>query len=243
MCIAIIQRKKDKIMGKQVNKINYDEYDNFIFDLYGTLIDLHTDEHCSRTWKAWMKMLNAKGIKHAYYPIFRHSFFKMDKEFRKIQLKTHSVDHPEIDVLDIYKILFKKYGNALNDKDIEDISYSFRCASIDYIRLYPNTIKYLDFLREKGKKIYILSNAQASYTRPEIVHFGLDKLVDDYYLSSDYGCMKPDIKYFNTIINDKKLDISRTIMIGDNMDSDINGALNAGLSAYQICNGDLFLKP
>lgn len=89
--------------------------------------------------------------------------------------------------------------------------------------------------------IYILSNAQASYTRPEIIKFELDKLVDDYYLSSDYKCMKPDIKYYNTIINDKKLNTERSIMIGDNNISDIQGAIEAGLYAYQIKNGDLFI--
>lgn len=228
-------------MNRVITNIDYDKYDNFIFDLYGTLIDLHTDERSTLTWKKWMKWLDDNNIKHTFYPIFRHSFFKMDKLFRADARKNPEISWPEIDVIDIYRILFTKYGNNLNEDALNKASYAFRFASIEYIRLYPGVKEYLKKLRSIGKKIYILSNAQASYTRPEIIKFELDKLVDDYYLSSDYKCMKPDIKYYNTIINDKKLNTERSIMIGDNNISDIQGAIEAGLYAYQIKNGDLFI--
>lgn len=221
--------------------IDITKYDNFMFDLYGTLIDLHTDEWAPKTWKKWLKWMDGRRIKHPDMITFRREFFKLDKEFRDKALQEGVYEVPEIDVLEIYKILFTKYGNKLSDDAIAEASWEFRKASTEYIRLYPGTEKYLRELRKNGKKVIILSNAQASYTRPEIIMFGLDRMVDDYFLSSDYKCMKPDVKYFNVAIDKHNLDRSRTIMIGDSASSDIAGAKNAGIDSFQIKNGNLFL--
>ncbi len=37
------------------------EYDNYIFDLYGTLIDIHTDEHKASLWKLMEKTYAVYG--------------------------------------------------------------------------------------------------------------------------------------------------------------------------------------
>jgi len=52
------------------------QYDNYVFDVYGTLIDLETDEVSPRTWKKWMKYLDQKEIKHPIYYEFRNDFFQ-----------------------------------------------------------------------------------------------------------------------------------------------------------------------
>ena len=58
------------------------EFDNYIFDLYGTLIDIHTDEYCDETWEKWIRFLDDKGIKHPSLSLFRDDFFNKDKEYR-----------------------------------------------------------------------------------------------------------------------------------------------------------------
>ena len=221
--------------------IDIEKYDTFLFDLYGTLIDLHTDEWAPRTWKKWLKWMDGKNIKHPDMITFRREFFRMDREFRETALRKGTFEVPEIDVIAIYEILFEKYGNKLSKEAICEASWEFRKASTAYIRLFPGTKEYLKKLRDNGKKVIILSNAQASYTEPEIKMFGLDKLVDDYFMSSDYKCMKPDVNFFGIAINKYKLDRSRTIMIGDSMPNDVEGAIKAGLSGFQIKSGDLFL--
>ena len=38
-------------MGEKLNKaILPDKYDNYVFDLYGTLVDIHTDEEPKEIW-------------------------------------------------------------------------------------------------------------------------------------------------------------------------------------------------
>lgn len=208
------------------------EFDNYIFDLYGTLIDIHTDEYRDETWEKWIVFLDGAGIQHPALDRFRDDFFYKDKKHRQ---RPSVYEYPEIDVLQVYDELFTLYGNRqFSDAELFEISYRFREASRDYCRLYEGVPAFLQKLRALGKKIYILSNAQRSYTLYEIKHFQLDKMVDDYLISSDYGCMKPDKSFYNAIVRKHKLDRSRSVMLGDSYENDYRGAINAGLNAIWL---------
>lgn len=210
-------------------------FDNYIFDLYGTLIDLYTDEQAAQTWKKWLRWLDKHGVKHPVYYRFRKDFFDMDKAHRREERSKGIYDVVEIDVIPIYRELFIRYGNPeYTDEFLNEAAYAFRVASRAYIRLYPGVEEYLKGIRDSGRHSYILSNAQASYTWPEIVEFGLDKLTDDQMMSSDKGCMKPDKAFFDMMIDKHGLDRGKTVMVGDTEGSDIVGASRAGLASIHL---------
>lgn len=214
------------------------EYDNYIFDLYGTLIDSSGDEKSAKNWKKWLKVLDKKGIKHPDYIAFRKEFFDMDKTLRVEMTNNRGYKFPEIDVIDIYRILFEKYGNGiLSDDKLNELSWDFRVATTAYITLYPGVKEYLINLRNKGKKIYILSNAQRSYTMPEIEMFDLQNLTDDQLISSDYGCMKPEKDFYEVLFSKHSLEKGKSVMIGDSIWSDVNGAISFGID-YIHLSGD-----
>ena len=173
------------------------KYDNYIFDLYGTLIDLDSDEKVASTWKKFIRWLDKRDIKHPDYITMRREFFEMDLAARAKITSEMGIKHPEIDVIPIYKEQFARYGNAeLTDEFIEELSYAFREASISSIGVFDGVMEYLEALKKAGKKIFILSNAQRSYTWPEVVRFGFDKIMDDVLISSDDYYMKPEVKNF-----------------------------------------------
>ena len=92
----------------------------------------------------------------------------------------------------------------------------------------------MEELKKKNKNIYLLSNAQRIFTLYEMKSLGIDKYFDDIYFSSDYPMCKPDRNFYNTIIEDKNLDISQSIMIGNDPECDINGAKAVGLDTLFI---------
>lgn len=215
-----------------------EEYGTYIFDLYGTLIDSDGDEKSPQNWKKWLRVLDKKGIKHADYITFRKEFFDMDKALRLKSTLENGYEFPEIDVIDIYRFLFEKYGNGiLSDELLYELSYDFRVATTKYIRLYDGVTDYLKMLREKGKKLYILSNAQRSYTWPEIKMFGLEILTDDQFISSDFGAMKPQISFYDALFTKYNIAKKDAVMVGDSIWSDINGAIAYGIS-YIHLEGD-----
>lgn len=211
--------------------------ENYIFDLYGTLIDSENDEHSIFTWLKWCKYLDKKGIKHPRIFTFRKDFFEADRLHRVTKKQEMGCKVPEIDIILVYRELFERYGNGrLEDEFLNELSYEFRVASRKYIKLYPGVTEYLEKIRREGRRIYILSNAQRSYTWPEIEMFNLHKLTDDQLLSSDYGVMKPDEMFYRAIIEKYNLDKSATIMHGDNFASDCEGAMAAGIGYVHLAN-------
>lgn len=211
------------------------DYDNFIFDLYGTLIDILTDEYADSTWIKFNEYLDGLGIKHPDVDTFRSDFFALDKAYRAMETP---YDYPEIDIIPVYSELFERYGNGpeicTSTDFLNKVAYAFRSVSREYMRLFPGLEEFLKMLKASGKKIYILTNAQASYTLPEIKYFGLDKTMDDILISSDYKCMKPDAFFYNAIITKHHMDKERTVMLGDSYENDYRGAINAGISGIWL---------
>ncbi|WP_294395199.1 HAD family hydrolase [uncultured Clostridium sp.] len=68
----------------------------------------------------------------------------------------------------------------------------------------------------------------------EMKMLGIEEYSDDIYFSSDYKMCKPDKKIFERLIKDKKLDVSKSIMIGNDPLCDINGAAHSGLDTLYI---------
>lgn len=214
------------------------EYMNYIFDLYGTLLESDGDEKSAQNWKKWLSILDKKGIKHPDYITFRKEFFCMDKELREEYREKYGYSFPEIDVIDIYRFLFEKYGNGtLSDELLNELSFDFRTATTKWMRLYEGVEEYLNKLHKEGKNVYILSNAQHSYTYPEIIKFGLDKLTDDQLMSSDFKCMKPETSFYDALFKKHNLKREESVMIGDSIWSDINGAIAYGID-YIHLHGD-----
>ncbi|MCQ2505667.1 MAG: HAD family hydrolase [Lachnospiraceae bacterium] len=210
---------------------------NYVFDFYGTLVDVRTDEHCAKTWKKWLRVLDKRKIKHPEYFVFRREFFELDKKYREKLKEELKCEFPEIDIIDVYRELFDRYGNGiLDDELLKELSYAFRVASREYIRLFPGVREYIELLNKNGKHTYILSNAQRSYTWPEIEMFELEKLTEDQIISSDHLYMKPEKAFFDVLINKHKLDRNATLMHGDSRFSDINGAINSNIHYVHLVN-------
>ncbi len=209
-------------------------YKNYIFDLYGTLIDINTDEWCDDLWK---KMAVMYGYKGAHY-----TFDELNSEYgRLVELEKKAVKkrHPEYKVIDIkiekvFKKLFTQKGVKVTKLQVAFVAEAFRCYSTKYIKLYDGVIDLLDTLKAKGKKIYLLSNAQRSFTENELNMLGLTQYFDGICISSDEECSKPDSCYFKTLFDRYGLNKSESIMIGNDYLSDIGGAADFGIDSLYI---------
>ncbi|HCA22083.1 MAG: HAD family hydrolase [Eubacterium sp.] len=216
------------------------QYKNYIFDLYGTLADIETDEQEIKLWKKIAKLYGCYG---AYYKPkkLRKIFFEMDREERKLLKDKIGCEHPEIKLEKVFLRLLKEYPDARIPENeavwAEFMANAFRALSRKYIELFQNTLETLDALRKKGCKVYMLSNAQAIFTRPEIKLLELDKHMDRIYISSDYGVMKPDPMFMQCLIETEKIDIKESVMIGNEVRSDIKVADSCGMDAILLNTG------
>lgn len=171
-------------------------YQNYIFDLYGTLLDVHTDEYSKNFFKKYAKWLRKQGYSFEWKQ-FYDWYVKIEKWHRS-QPSSHT--KPEIQVEDVFREVFA------------------------------------------GKKIYLLSNAQRSFIWQELEQTGLVPYFDGILISSDEGCMKPDPDFYNILCDRYQLKKEESVMIGNELKSDMAGAKAVGIDGFYINRYPIFKK-
>ena len=209
-------------------------YQNCIFDLYGTLADIRTDERSPRLWGAMSRWYRDHG---AYYPprTLRESYFDaVRRQERELRLQQGGDACPEIQIEQVFRQLFLDRGVPAGTELAVRTGQLFRRRSRRYIRLYDGALELLRALREGGQGVWLLSNAQRIFTMPELEALGLLPYFDGVYLSSDCGFKKPDRRFFQKLLTERGIPPESAVMIGNDGACDIRGAQAAGLATMYI---------
>ena len=207
-------------------------YTDLIFDLYGTLVDIHTEENA----EVWEKTALYFGYYGAHYsPRELEAAFTAQIKLRKAQAGQSYECFPDIPFHEVMADLFRSKGIEENADTLGiQAAQLFRIASTEYIRLYPKVLESLDLLRKKGYRLWLLSNAQEVFTRYELRHLGLWDAFDGVYISSCFGFRKPDVQFFRSLLEEQQLDPKQCLMIGNDRETDIAGAKAAGLDTFYM---------
>ena len=207
-------------------------YTDLIFDLYGTLVDIHTEENA----EVWEKTALFFGYYGAHYsPRELESAFTAQISLRKAKAGQSYECFPDIPFHEVMADLFRSKGIEENADTLGiQAAQLFRIASTEYIRLYPKVLESLDLLRKKGYRLWLLSNAQEVFTRYELRHLGLWDAFDGIYISSSFGFRKPDVRFFRSLLEEQQLDPKQCLMIGNDRETDIAGAKAAGLDTFYM---------
>lgn len=210
------------------------KYQNYIFDLYGTLIDINTDEWSAQLWKKMAVLYGYYGAHYTYKELDDAYGALVDKEKEAVRRR-----HPDYSVIDIkiekvFRSLFTQKGIKPKKTTVMEICEVFRCFSTKYIKLYDGVTELLDAIKRNGGKIYLLSNAQRSFTENELNMLELTPYFDGICISSDEECSKPDAHYFQILFDRYGLQKEASVMIGNDYRSDIGGAADFGIDSLYI---------
>lgn len=206
-------------------------YKNYIFDVYGTLIDIHTNEHELATWQKMADTLRFYGVEYSAEDL-KETYFSAC-ELQVTKGKAH-FSHPEVDVVTVFRQIFENRGKKVGKSLATHLAQQFRAFSTQYIRLYPKVAETLSKIKKAGKKLYILSNAQSCFTKTEIAKLGLRKYFSGIVYSSDVGCAKPDGKLFDYLVNKYELNRKECVYIGNDAFTDVIGAKNGKMDCLWI---------
>ena len=131
-------------------------------------------------------------------------------------------------LVDRFTILFEKLG-------IDEAGSTFEHDFRDQLEKNPIWVKgaedLLKYLQPKYD-MYIVTNGVASTQRKRLGLTGLDRYVDDVFISELIGAQKPQKAFFDhCLAHIGPCELSEVLLIGDSLSADILGANQAGITA------------
>ncbi|MGO3237231.1 MAG: YjjG family noncanonical pyrimidine nucleotidase [Psychroflexus halocasei] len=161
--------------------------------------------------------INAK-----YWQLFRHN--KISKEdLRYARLKE------AFDVL--------KY--KANDDLISVLSEDYIQNLANYNQLFPNTIEILSELKP-FYQLHIITNGFKEVQAKKMKSSNIDHFFETLTTSDDAGCKKPNPDIFAYALNLAQAKKVESLMIGDNIEADVEGAQKFGINAVLFGKDDTF---
>ena len=204
---------------------------SIVFDLYGTLIDIETDESKEEIYRTIAHYLT-------YHGVYLHRWEVRERYYRimKQQKEVRGEEYPEIDVEAIWNEFLMQEGirsELIRGQLAKVIAHIYRAISRHRLQLYPDVKRVLNELQAKYR-LALISDAQSCYALPEIRAVGLEGYFDPVVISSHYGFRKPDPRLFQRSLDKLKLKPAEVIWVGNDMFRDIHGAKQVGIKSIFI---------
>ncbi|WP_264535119.1 YjjG family noncanonical pyrimidine nucleotidase [Flavobacterium sp. N1736] len=128
------------------------------------------------------------------------------------------------------KFSFDALDIEISDEDIDQIANDYIETLTDNNHLFDGAIEVLEYLKPKYK-LHIITNGFANVQDKKINNALLSGYFATITNSELAGVKKPNSIIFDYAVNVAQASKENCIMIGDCLDADVNGALNAGLDA------------
>ncbi len=202
--------------------------------------------------------MKIKGIKHIFFDL-DHTLWDFDKNsalaFEKI-LKKHRVEINVAQFLDHYEPINLNYWKLYREEKINKADLRYRRLkdtfdtiglhvtdelidelAIDYITylttfnyLFEGTFEILERLQGKYQ-LHIITNGFEEAQQRKMDNANIARFFKTVTNSELAGVKKPNPIIFNHALNIAKASPKESVMIGDNLEADVLGAINVGMDA------------
>ena len=208
-----------------------------------------------------------KAIKHIFFDL-DHTLWDFDKNsgltFEKI-FKTNNIDIDLNNFLQVYEPInfeywklyreekvtksalrygrlkksFEGIGVSVEDDLINLLSNAYIDELTSFNHVFEGTYEILGYLKERYQ-LHIITNGFEEAQEKKLVSSKIKKYFNTITNSEMVGVKKPNPKIFNFALELAKANANESIMIGDNIEADIEGAHNIGMDTihfdYKNCH-------
>lgn len=192
------------------------------FDLDHTLWDFDKNSEMAfdRIFKSKYPNINTLDFIEKYVPI-NQACWKLyqNDQISHIELRYNRL-----------KLSFDALDYQISDENINEIANAYIEFLTDNNHLFDGAIEVLEYLKPKYR-LHIITNGFASVQDKKINNASLRGYFNTITNSELAGVKKPNSIIFDYAVNLAQTSKNNCIMIGDCLDADVNGALNAGLDA------------
>lgn len=129
-----------------------------------------------------------------------------------------------------FRETFSQLGIVVNDDLIETLAHEYITHLPTFNHLYDGAIEMLDYLKQKYS-LHIITNGFHEVQQHKLRNSNIGHYFETVTNSETAGCKKPNPQIFEFALRAANADKSCSIMIGDCIEADIQGALDCGIDA------------
>lgn len=129
-----------------------------------------------------------------------------------------------------FRKAFDSVGYGIEDETIFLLSEDYVECLPKYNHLYEGTIEVLEYLKTKYT-LHIITNGFDRVQEGKLKNANIHHYFTTITNSENAGCKKPDARIFEYALQTAKADKETSIMIGDCIEADVQGAINYGMDA------------
>ncbi len=208
-----------------------------IFDLYGTLIEIETDEGMEELWRTIAHFFTYHGVDFRRWDL-KELFFDIMRKQKAASGELYA----EMNMVQIWLeiMLRKEVKPPLDGRSLESIAITltelFRGISRKRLALYQDVHSVLKKLKERFT-LGMVSDAQAQFAIPEMTILGIHDFFHPIAISGDFGYRKPDPRLFIRVLDELGVNPNEAIFVGNDMFRDIFGAKQVGIATLLFKSG------
>lgn len=216
------------------------QYRHLFFDLDHTLWDFDTNSKEALKDLYDNNQLHQKGIEQFDDFFERYSYHNhlLWERYAKGQIKQD-------------ELRWKRMYLAMLDFKLADekLSRSMGVEFLDILpnknKLFPYTHEILEYLREKGYILHLITNGFEKVQQHKLTKSNIDHFFTEMITSEVSNSLKPNKEIFEYALQKTGANTTNSIMIGDNLHADIQGGINAGLDTVYVnhINADPHIQP
>lgn len=205
------------------------KYNHLFFDLDHTIWDFEANSRTTLVELFDEMKLQERGVHD--FELFHKNYLahneRLWERYRKGFVKQEElrVKRMWLSLLD-FKIADEPLAKKMGDRFLEMLP----TRTI----LFPHTIEILDYLTDKQYELHLITNGFENTQHSKLKHSGLSSYFKQVITSEGSNSLKPNKEIFDFAFNKTGAKPEESIMIGDTMEVDILGAMNAGIDQMHV---------
>lgn len=132
-------------------------YDTYIFDLYGTLIDIETDEENAEVWERLSLHFSYQGMNITGAELKERYLQERDSQ---LAAAAEHCEHPDFVMEEVFRALARDLGGEPGQAWLHETVRWMRTLSMIHISLYDGVAEILGQLRSRGKRCFCSPTAR-----------------------------------------------------------------------------------
>ena len=205
------------------------QYKHLFFDLDHTLWDFEANSRQTLEEMYHTLLLKERGV-HNFDDFFSRYTVHNDKLWERYRNGYIKVD----------ELRWKRMWLTLLDFKIGDeplareMATQFLEALPTRKILFPYAIEILDYLTQKGYRLHLITNGFEKTQLSKIQNAGLSGYFGEVITSEGANSLKPHKEIFEYAFRKTGAEPGESIMLGDSIEADIQGAINAGIDQVYV---------